>query len=133
MTTGRYPRCHLGLVVREQELMELPAQYLLWLVPEHFRHTPVNQRGYELFIEFPNAFGCCINEPAVPLLALPKFLLRFFALSEFPHKPLVGLFETFACHADFFERAGVGDGRSYVMSENRAPGPEFLLKRLASG
>ena len=86
-----------------------------------------------LLIEFPNALGRRIHDPAVPLFAFPEFLLRFFALSQFPLKPLVGLLEAFACHADFLEGARVGDGRSYVISENRAPGPEFLLKRLACG
>src|SRR5271165_1141871 len=113
--------------------MELPVLHLLWFVPKHFRHARVHQRGYVMLIEFPNSLGSCIHEPAIPLFAVPEFPLRFFVFGEFPLKALVGLLKTFACHADFFERARVGDGRSYVSSENRAPGLEFLLKRLASG
>src|SRR5208282_196680 len=113
--------------------MELPAHHLLWSVPKHFRHAPVHQRGYVLFIEFPNALGRCIHETAIPLFAVPEFLLRFFVLSEFPLKRPVGLLEAFACQADLLKSARVGDGRSYVISENRAPWPEFLPKRLACG
>ena len=101
--------------------MELPAHHLLWFVPEHFRHAPVHQGGCELLIEFPNALGRRIHNPAVPLFAFPEFLLRFFALSQFPLKRLVGLLEAFACHADFLKGARVGDGRSYVISDNSVP------------
>ena len=112
--------------------MELPANHLLWLVPKHYRHAVVHQRGYEVFIEFPNAFGRRIHDPAVPLLALPKFLLRFFALSEFALKPLVGLFEALAGHAEFLERARVGDDAADVVGINVSPNL-CLIRHVGAG
>jgi hypothetical protein len=63
----------------------------------------------------------------MPLFALPEFLFRLFAFSELKLKPLVGLLEALACHADFLEGARVGDGSADVISENMAPWPEFLF------